>query len=93
MQAWRCLGAIGDVHVCESVCVCVFEKQADICVGRDQHGERIRLSSQTLRAGGGGCGECDLGIVMSFEGNIAIWCQKKIEGGSHKSGLNLIRVI
>jgi len=34
----------------------VFEKQADICVGRDRHGERILLSRSTKLEGGRGGG-------------------------------------
>lgn len=38
------------------VCACMLKKQADICVGRDRHGERIRLSRRLHRAGEGGGG-------------------------------------
>lgn len=39
------------LYVCD--CVCVLEKRADSCVGRDQHGKRIRLSRQIHWAEGG----------------------------------------
>lgn len=73
------------------VCVCVRWIKADICVGRDWHSERIRLSSWLEEEEEEGR-ECDFGMVMNPEGNIAIWCLIKIKA-VHKSGQNVTGIM